>query len=166
MDTPIQKYSVGGLKLSAELVQLQLFPTAPLPLNEIFRRLADRQINLTGVSLEAIDGQLTGICCLAAEDRGQAEQVLQPIEGSFELRSPVGTLSIFPHRSRLELIGQILSALGRIGLPIYGLASSPSSLTITTDYHRLDEAVSAICRLVTLPDNHAPFRPEFRVKQL
>ena len=166
MDTPIQKFSVGGLKLSTELIQIQLFPNAPVPLNEIFRRLADRQINLTGVSLEAIDGQLTGICCLAAEDRGRAEHVLQPFEGSFELRSPVGTLTIFPHQSRLELIGQILSALGRIGLPVYGLASSHSSLTITTDYHRLDEAVSAICRLVKLPDNHAPFRPEFRVKQL
>ncbi len=166
MDTPIQKFSVGGLKLSAELVQIQLFPNTPVPLNEIFRLLSDHQINLTGVSLEAIDGQLTGICCLAAEDRGRAEHVLQPFEGFFALRSSVGTLTIFPHQSRLELIGKILSVLGRLGLPVYGLASSHASLTITTDFRRLDEAVSAVCRLVTLPENHAPFRPEFRVKQL
>jgi hypothetical protein len=166
MDTPIQKFSVGGIKLSVELVQLLFFPTLAVPLNEIFRRLADRQINLTGVSLEAIDGQLTGLCCLEAGDRVKAEQALQPFEGSFALRSPVGTLTIFPHQSRLELIGKILSVLGRLGLPVYGLASSHASLTITTDFRRLDEAVSAVCRLVTLPENHAPFRPEFRVKQL
>ena len=63
-------------------------------------------------------------------------------------------------------MGRILSALGQAGLPVYGITSSLSSLTITTDYRRLDDAVSTVCQVVTLPDNHAPFRPEFRVKQL
>jgi hypothetical protein len=69
-------------------------------------------------------------------------------------------------QSRLGLIRAVLSAINQAGLPVYGLASSHSSLTITTDYLRLDEAVEAACQVVALPDNHAPFRPEFRVKQL
>ena len=166
MNTPAEKFPVGGLKLSPELVQIRLHPEAGRSLTEIFRRLADHQINLTDGSLDITDGRPTGFCLISAEDRLSAEQVLQPFEGAFEMVWPVGTLTIFPHQSRLALMGRILSALGSIGLPVYGIASSLSSLIITTDYGRLDDAVSAVCRVVSLPENHAPFRPEFRVKQL
>jgi hypothetical protein len=163
---PIRNFSIGGLKLSLELIQIRLFSDAGLPVTEIFRRLADQQVNLIGVILDAVDGQMTGVCYISLEDRPAAEQALQPFEGLYVLQSSVGLLTIFPHQSRSELMGCILSALGRAGLPVYGITSSLSSLTITTDFHRLNEALSAVCQVVTLPDNHAPFRPEFRVKQL
>jgi hypothetical protein len=163
---PIRKFSIGGLKLSLELIQIRLFSDTGLPVTEMIRRLADHQINLIGLMLDAVDGQLTGVCCISVEDRLAAEQALQPFEGLFELQSPVGLLTIFPHQSRSELVGRLMSALCHAGLPVYGIASSLSSLTITTDFHRLDDAVSAACQVVTLPDNHAPFRPEFRIKQL
>ncbi len=166
MDPLIRKFSIGGLKLSSELIQLRLFSNNTLPVTEMFQRLADHQINLINVTLDAVDGQLTGICCVSTEDRRSAEQALQPFKSFFEMRSNVGTMTIFPIQSRLDLIREVSSALGRAGLPVYGMASSLSSLTIATDYHRLDEAVYAVCQVVELPDNHAPFRPEFRVKQL
>ncbi len=165
-NAPVQKFSIGGLKLSLELIQIRLFPDAGLPVTEMFRRLADQQVNLIGVILDAVDGQMTGVCYISVEDRQAAEQALQSFEGLYELQSPVGLLTIFPHQSRSELMGRIFSALGHAGLPVYGITSSLSSLTITTDYRRLDDAVSTVCQVVTLPDNHAPFRPEFRVKQL
>jgi hypothetical protein len=166
MDAPLRKFSVGGLKLSLELIQIRLLSEAGVTAAEIFRRLADKQINLAGVTLDALDGQPAGVCYLSAEDRSSAECALEPFKNSFEILAPVGALTIFPLQSRLELIGRLLSALNSIGLPVYGMATSLSSLTITTDYRRLDEAVSAVCQVVTLPDNHAPFRPEFRIKQL
>lgn len=165
MDVPIRKFPIGGLKLSSELIQLRLLPKAEFTMAEMLRRLADRQINLFGVTLDTVDGRLTGACCLSAEDRLKAVGALQPFEKAYEILSPVGALTIFPIQSRVALIGQLLSVLGTDGLPVYGIASSLSSLTITTDYLRLDDAVTAVCRVVTLPDNHAPFRPEFRVKQ-
>jgi hypothetical protein len=160
------KLPVGGLKLSQELVQIRLFPKAGYPVEEMFRRLADRKINLTGVVLEANDGHLNGMGCILAEDRLPAEEALRPFEGSFEILGPVGTLTVFPHQGRLELFGRLLSALGNSGISVYGIVSSFSSLTIILDYPRLDEAVSVVCAIIQLPENHAPLRPEFRVKQL
>jgi hypothetical protein len=165
-NSPVQKFSIGGLKLSLELIQVRLFPDSGTSVTGMFSRLAGHQVNLIGVMLDAFDGRINGVCYISVEDRQLAEQALQPFEGSYEFQSPIGLLTIFPHQSRSELMGLLFSALGHAGLPVYGIASSLSSLTITTDYHRLDDAVSTVCQVVALPDNHAPFRPEFRVKQL
>ncbi len=166
MDSSLPKLPVGGLKLSSELVQIRLLPNSGFSVHEMFRRLADHRINVTMLSLDATDGELTGIGCIFAEDRVQAEAALLPLGAAVNMLSPVGALTVFPHQARMLLIGKILSAMGKNGLPVYGMASSHSALTLTTDYRRLDDAVSAVCRVVSLPENHAPFRPEFRVKQL
>jgi hypothetical protein len=165
MDSSFSKLPIGGLKLSSELVQIRLLPDSGFSVTEMLRLLADHRINVTMVSLDATDGELTGIGCIFAEDRVPAESALQSLAAAIDMLSPVGALTIFPHQARLLLIGKILSALGEDGLPVYGMASSHSALTLTTDYRRLDDAVSAVCRIVSLPENHAPFRPEFRVKQ-
>jgi hypothetical protein len=165
MDSSLSKLPIGGLKLSSELVQIRLLPNSGFSVTEMFRRLADQKINVTMVSLDATDGELTGIGCIFAEDRALAEFALQPIVAAIDMLSPVGALTIFPHQSRILLIENVLSAMVRDGLPVYGLASSLSALTLTTDYRRLDNAVAAVCRIVALPENHAPFRPEFRVRQ-
>lgn len=165
MDTYLSKLPIGGLKLSSELVQIRLLPNSGVSVTQMLRCLSDQKINLTMLSLDATEGELTGIGCIFAEDRVLAEIALQPLAAAIDMLSPVGALTVFPHQSRILLIDSILSAMVRDGLPIYGLASSHSALTLTTDYRRLDDAVAAVCRIVTLPENHAPFRPEFRVKQ-
>ncbi|MGB5156695.1 hypothetical protein [Desulfobacterium sp. N47] len=165
MNPTLSKLPIGGLKLSSELVQIRLLPNSGFSANEMFSLLADRRINMTMVSIDATDNEMTGICYIFEEDRTTAERALLPLAAAIELLSPVGAITIFPHRFRLFLIENILSAMGKDGLPVYGIASSNSALTITTDYHRLDDAVSAVCRIVSLPENHAPFRPEFRIKQ-
>ncbi|RPH49483.1 MAG: hypothetical protein EHM85_13725 [Desulfobacteraceae bacterium] len=165
MQSTLHKLPIGGLKLSSELVQIRLLPNSGFSVNEMFRCLADHKINVTMVSLDATDGELTGIGCIFAEDRKLAEDALKPLATAIDMISPVCAMTIFPHQARLLLIGKILSALGKDELPVYGMASSHSALTITTDYRRLDDAVSAVCRIVSLPENHAPFRPEFRIRQ-
>jgi hypothetical protein len=165
MDSSLSKLPIGGLKLSPELVQIRLLPDSGFSVTQMLRLLAEHRINVTMVSMDATDGEMSGIGCIFAEDCTQAVAALQPLSGAIDLLSPVGAITIFPHQARLLLIGKILSALGQDGLPVYGMASTHSALTLTTDYRRLDDAVSAICRIVSLPENHAPFRPEFRVKQ-
>jgi hypothetical protein len=165
MDPFLSKLPIGGLKLSSELVQIRLLPNSGVSVTQMLRCLADQKINVTMLSLDATDGELTGIGCIFAEDRLLAETALQPLAAAIDMLSPVGALTVFPHQSRILLIDGILSVMVRDGLPVYGVASSHSALTLTTDYRRLDDAVAAVCRIVTLPENHAPFRPEFRVKQ-
>ncbi|MBU1056165.1 MAG: hypothetical protein KKC46_20420 [Proteobacteria bacterium] len=166
MNPTLSKLPIGGLKLSSELVQIRLLPNSDFSVNEMFSRLAEHKINVTIVSLDATDDQLTGIGCILAEDRALAERALLPLAAAIDMLSPVGAITIFPHQSRLLLIEKILSAMVQDGLPVYGIASSHSALTLTTDYRQLDNAVSAVSRIVSLPENHAPFRPEFRVKQI
>jgi hypothetical protein len=166
MESPNPKPAIGGIKLSQELIQIRLFPESDRILQEMFSSLTAVQINLTGVTLEMIEGKPEARCCISAEDRVDAETALKPFYGSFDLLTGIGTVTIYPHQGRLELLGRLLSILGKVKLPIYGVASSFSSLVIATDYERLDEAVEMVCQVVSLPENHAPFRPEFRVRQL
>jgi hypothetical protein len=166
MDAPTRKFVVGGLKLSPELVQIRLVENDLFPITEMLQRLSDRQINLIGVIFDASEGHLAGVCNILAEDRLPAEEALHSFTGCFEVSSSIGMMTIFPIQSRRDLLHSLLSALGQAGLPVYNFSSSLSSLTITTDFHRLDEAVAAVSRVIDLPENHAPFRPEFKVKQL
>lgn len=166
MDAPDRKFSVGGLKLSEELAQIRFAPSAERPVLEMIRRLAEGQINLLGLVLDVRGGQEGGVCTILAEDRNKAEEVLQPFAGSFEMIGSVGSLTLFPVQSRSELLGTVLSIWAEAGLPIFCIASSSTSLTLTTDFHRLDEAVSVLSRVLSWPENHAPFRPSYRVKQI
>jgi len=166
MEGPIGKLPVGGIKLSHELVQLHLMPGTGVQVHDLLDRLAQARINLVWVSLDGLEGQLTGCCGIAAADRDKAESALLSLNGRYEILSPVGTITIFPHRSRVKLMEAVMTALAAAGIPIFGLVSSFSALTLATEFRRLDEAVAAVCRIVDLPENHTPFRPGFCVKQL
>ena len=82
------------------------------------------------------------------------------------VRAPVGTLTVFPHRSRPALLECVLDAFGTAGLPVYNIASSLSSLTFATDYDRLDQAGSILRNKTQLPANFTPLRPQWRVRQI
>ena len=154
MDSSLSKLPIGGLKLSSELVQIRLLPNSGFSVHEMFRRLADHRINVTMVSLDATDGELTGIGCIFAEDRVLAEAALQPLAAAIDMLSPVGALTIFPHQARLLLIGKILSAMGRgwiAGLWHGILAFGPDP------YHRLPPARR--CGFRGLPHRIAAGKP-------
>ncbi|MBW1968056.1 MAG: hypothetical protein JRF45_02080 [Deltaproteobacteria bacterium] len=112
--------------------------------------------------------KIIGSCCVAAEDINQIKKVVagEPkLKENLEFIPGVGTLSIFPHHSNLKLMGLAFYLLGRAHLPMYGMASSISSLTFITDYSQLDKAVSIFLEYMDLPPNHSPFRPEIHVIQ-
>ena len=105
---------------------------------------------------------------MAAEDIHRIKEVVagEPkLSEGLEFVPGVGTLSIFPHHSNLKLLGLSFCLFGRQNLPLYGVASSISSLTFITDYAQLDNAVSILLEYMDLPPNHAPFRPEIHVIQ-
>ncbi len=165
-DGSFHKLPVGGIKLSLELIQIQLPSHPAIPVHRVFSCLADLRINMTLVVLDTVGGCFSGACCVPAEDRRKVDAALAPMAGNYRILAPVGALTVFPHQSRLELVGRTLAAMREAGAPVYGMASSFSAITVTTDYLRMDDIVAAILRVVELPENHAPFRPEFRVKQL
>jgi hypothetical protein len=161
---------INGVKLSKELVQINIFnrliPQYSRSL--FFQLLAQYQINIPFILISGMGEKILGSCCVAAEDINRTKEVVagEPrLSESLEFVPGVGTLSIFPHHSNLKLLGLSFYLFGKQGLPLYGMASSISSLTFITDYSRLDEAVSTLLEYMDLPPNHAPFRPEIHVIQ-
>jgi hypothetical protein len=112
--------------------------------------------------------KILGSCCVESEDINRVKQLIDKkptLKKNIEFILPVGALSIFPHHSNLKLLGLSFYLLGKQHLPLYGMASSISSLTFITDYSQLDNAVSVLLEYMDLPPNHAPFRPEIHVIQ-
>lgn len=105
---------------------------------------------------------------MAAEDAERIKKVVaeEPIpKENLEFISGVGALSLFPHYSNLKLLGLSFYLLGKQRIPLYGMASSISSLTFITDYSQLDEALTTLLEYMDLPPNHSPFRQEIQVIQ-
>jgi aspartokinase len=94
-----------------------------------------------------MEEKIIGSCCVAAEDINRIKKIVagEPkLKDNLEFIPGVGTLSIFPHHSNLKLLGLSFYLLGGQHLPLYGMASSISSLTFITDYLQLDKAVSIL----------------------
>jgi aspartokinase len=165
-----KKIRINGIKLSTELVQINLLnrssPREFRPL--FFQLLAQHQINIPFVLTSGMGEKIIGSCCVAAEDIHRIKEVVageSELKENLEFIPGVGTLSIFPHHSNLKLLGLCFYLLDKQHLPMYGMASSISSLTFITDYSQLDKAVSILLECMDLPSNHAPFRPEIHVIQ-
>ncbi len=161
-----QKVDIRGIKFSIELALVRMPPDIDPHPREIIRRLAEERINLTCVVLDRVGTDLAGIFCIEAADLPRLEKVLADVTGRLEKKTSVGTLTLFPHRSRMDLLTTVLNALGSCGIPVLGIAASMSAMTVVLPYQRLDEAVEEIARKIRLPANHAPFRPQFRIRQV
>jgi aspartokinase len=165
-----KKIRINGIKLSNELVQINLL-NGSLPGNTrplFFQLLSQHQINIPFILTSGMGEKIIGSCCVAAEDIHRIKKVVKEepkLKDNLEFIPGVGTLSIFPHHSKLKLLGLSFYLLGKQHLPLYGMASSISSLTFITDYSQLDNAVSILLEYMDLPPNHAPFRPEIHVIQ-
>jgi hypothetical protein len=161
-----EKLRINGIKLSEELVQINLAPGGEISAGWLFRQLAVRRINLPLVALAAHQGGVASACCLAADDLPLAQALLDTIVDGVRIIPAVGALTVFPHRTRFDLLGGVLGAFHRCRLPVHAIASSLSALTLTTDYGGLEAALAAVQAVATLPQNHAPFHPEFKVWQI
>jgi len=165
-----KKIRINGIKLSTELVQINFLNRFFSKDSRVlfFQQLAQHQINIPFILTSGMGEKIIGSCCVAVEDINRVKNI---VEGEHRLKEHlefipgVGTLSIFPHHSKLKLLGLSFYILGKHPLPLYGMASSISSLTFITDYSQLDNAVSILLGYMDLPPNHAPFRPEIHVIQ-
>ncbi|MCG6973222.1 MAG: hypothetical protein LJE66_08760 [Desulfobacterales bacterium] len=165
-----KKIRINGIKLSTRLVQINLLsgslPEKARPL--FFRLLSQHQINIPSILISNLGEKVVASCCVDAEDINRVKNVMDKeptLKENIALISSVGALSIFPHYSNLKLLGLSFYLFGKQNFPLYGMASSISSLTFITNYSQLDEAVSILLEYMELPPNHSPFRPEIHVIQ-
>jgi aspartokinase len=165
-----EKIRINGIKLSAELVQVNLLGHSLQQDFRVlfFRFLAQHQINIPFILVTGMAEKIQGSCCVAAKDANRVKKLvaMEPeLKENVEFISGVGALSMFPHHSKLKLLGLSFYLFGETRLPVHAMSSSISSLTFIMDYPKLDNAVSTLLEYVDLPPNHAPFRPEIHVIQ-
>ncbi len=162
---------INGIKLSQELIHINILARADkVPtFTHFLRSMAENRINCPIIFYSAMDSRAQGACCVAAEDRGRLNRALacEPnLKDRIVCTAPVGTISLFPHRYSLNLLGCLVHVLGQAEVPIYGLTASLSSLTVATDFQLLDRAVDVLKHHICLPETHAPLRPALRIKAL
>lgn len=167
------RLSVGGIKLSPELVLFTYsrhlhLPCALLP---ALRTLSHQQINIffLSQSLKVEEGCVTTSFCVLPEFSTNTLAALtrsKQTGDNITTISKVGVLSIYPHKHDFSLLGKVLMTFAGQGLPIHGLCTSISALSVLTDIRKFDAAVAALTEVVDLPENHSPFRQEFRVRQI
>jgi hypothetical protein len=168
---PQGRIDISGIKISQELIQFNWLKDAEniVPGLPFFHRMAENRINIVFLGIGGDKKKTFSFCCVETEylDQVQKQMKLHPeIIKNVDIINSVGTLTLFPHQSNFKLLGLVLTELGRNGLPIYGIGTSISALTFSTKYSLLNEAIDKLGQVLNLPPNHAPFRPEFRVKQV
>jgi len=165
------KIRVDGIKISQELIHISIFSRPDKEdLNTRFlRSMAENRINCPILFYSAMDRRSQGGVCVTCEDSHRLDQMLAldpHLKENVQCISPVGSISLFPHKFSLNFLGCLMHVFGKTGLPMYGMAASLSALTVTTDFQMVDRAIESLKPYIRLPLNHAPFRSQLCIKTL
>jgi len=165
--TTTERIAIGGLRFSSEQIQLSLSGFTPdlHDFNQFLTDLAAEKICLPFICFDTYSDTLASMCMLRDDFDEQQEIVdqtlsrygLQPV-----LTPSTGSLTLFPHQSRLSVLGTLLEVFCKEQLPLYSLCSSISALVINTDYHHLDKTAQSLGKAFKLPQNHSPFRQKIK----
>jgi hypothetical protein len=164
----MDKIPIAGVKLSGELLQVNIsgFSNALDAKLELSRLLSANRMNMPFLSGVCLQGRSQATGCVTMEDEGRAREL---IHGNSKLRQcaeffpSVGLITLFPHQFSLKILGLSLFALGAAHLPLYGMGSSLSALTLITDYALLHGALAALQEHLAVPRENDPF--DARVKE-
>jgi aspartokinase len=169
----MERMKIGGLKLSFALGQFEL--TGPDPpqkiLSTISKVLSAEKINIEFLTYSSSQSNGCHISlCVSEENFLPVSKILQkndclPLNWDVISREMVGMVTIFPYQSALSLLGIILVTWRENYIPIYGVATSLSAISVLTDFLAIDKVVEVIQGSFQLPDNHAPLKPEFHYDQ-
>jgi len=156
---------IGGLRFSPEHVHLTLSSFSPdfRDLTLLLEDLAQDKINLPFLCLDTIQETKASFTMPREnfeQQQSRAHKFLRQCHIDAEISRSTGSLTLFPHQSRLKIFGLLLETFGVKGLNVYSLCSSLSALVVNTDFDQLNMAAKALGKVFLLPGNHAPFRQQ------
>ena len=166
------KTSIGGLKFSERLTHISLVKNeaADSSIDDLLRLIAQKRINISFLCHSSTTYPNHRSCfCVSHENYPGVQNLLN--FSSFnnlnlKIIQSVGTVTLFPHKNSFQLLGQVMQTFGKFNLPIYSMSSSISAIALNTDFLSLDMAAEKLQEVTCLPDNHAPFRQEFCLREL
>ncbi len=159
---------IGGIKLSPELVQIDFRESGSSGVTGVLDRIRKAKINIPHLHQGFVDKEMQTTVCIDAIDYLRLKTALDAELKNvwFRILPSVGTVSLFPHGSSINFVATVYAVLAENNIPVHGISSSVSALVIHTDYSEIDHAVSALLNVYTLPENHSPLHPEFRMQQV
>lgn len=172
MSVQHSKIAIGGIKFSEKLTHISLVKCAPdaSSIDDLLYLLAKKRINIPFLchSLTAPSEQRSSFCI--NHENYPCVQTLLHFSSfknqNIKVIQSVGTITLFPHKNSFRLLGKILQTFGKFDIPLYSMSSSISAIALNTDYLNLDMVAEKIQEVTSLPKNHAPFRQEFRLREL
>lgn len=160
-----KRINIGGIKLSPELAQFSCSrrKTDPCFLVPLLQTIAQHKVNIVYFSLSDSPDEVNLTFCVEAVHRATVHATLGNsivrVE-QLQHQDSAGTVTLFPHKNSLNLLGRVFATCGSRSLAISGLLTSISALSFLTPYSFLDDTVAALTTMLELPENHAPFRPQ------
>lgn len=166
------KISIGGIKFSEKLTQISFVKDTEndSSIRDLLHLIAQKRINITFLchSSTAYPNHRSSFCVSSVNFPG-VQRLLQFSSFnnlSIEIIQSVGTITLFPHKNSFQLLGQILQVFGKFKFPLYSMSSSISAIALNTDFSDLDMVAQKLQEVTCLPENHAPFRQEFCLREL
>ncbi len=166
------KISIGGIKFSEKLTHISLVKDTAedSSIDDLLRLLAKRRINIPFLCHSSTLYASQRSCfCVSCENFPGVLSLLNFSSFSnlnIKVVPAVGTITLFPHKNSFQLLGQIIQTFGKFNIPIYSMSSSISAIALNTDFTSLDMVAENLQGVTSLPENHAPFRQEFCLKEL
>jgi hypothetical protein len=165
------KIRIGGIKFSEELIQVRVALKSPADssIKQLLHLIAEKHINIPFLCHSVVSKSPETVFCVERSEMPRIQQILDHSPHRKEhvnIIESVGTLTLFPHKNECKFLGLIFDFFGRNRFPVHALSTSISAIAINTDFHLLDNIAEKLQNIIELPDNHAPFRQEFRVTQI
>ena len=160
------KLPINGLRKSAEMVLVDFVDQPKSAVLALFQDISQQKLNIFHLTMQIRQGLWCASCCISTDVFVKVETLIKAHGLTAKVRDSVAMLTLFPHQSRLDLLGRVLSVFKSAELPLHGMGSSISSLVLVTDYRRLTQVVSALASVLDLPPNHGPVAVGLQVRQI
>lgn len=162
---------LDGMKISEEMAFVELAAEAPPWGVEVgvLQALAGRHIALYYLTMSYSESHSRVWFCVLPDQTALVAQLARTIGREVlacRTIAAVGLLTVFPHNRCVDALTRSLDIFAQSDLPVYGVASTLSTLTFVLAFSQLDQATEQLRDVFQLPDHHSPSHPEFRVKPM
>lgn len=144
--------------------------TDQFAIQDLLKSIANKGINVPFLCFsETIQNPTISFCVESShlDDVLECQANLQIADDqNVKVVPSVGTCTVFPHKYSFTFLAKVLEAMETGNFPLYSFSTSISALALNTDFHLLDQFAEKLKTIFELPENHAPFRQEFQLKQL
>jgi hypothetical protein len=166
----MSKVRLGGIKAFARRAYLtSLCRSGDDALGDICSRLSAERININLLTHIADTGMQRSITAASTENAEGFSSYIQWKDSHGQcsvgkLLTDVSAVSIFPHDQKLDVIGSLISTLAGNGIRPYGLASSPSAMTMLIPSSEFEGIICGLFDTFEFPayssplDWHAAYR--------